>query len=220
MRARRNPGLHIPAGMGPSHECNGVLCCELTVMPAPVPDILIEPIVQFARELHSNRDPVLQYLLWEQVEGWLRCGAWEKLRFLLRKLPLTIIPDTPDFFYVRGHAFWGLHRLEEARNFFEKARYFYRVTQDDSLLSALSCIDIADIAHSRRQYQDAEHYLQVANTLMASAPSTNSYIAARYGLTRAVVLYERGPLVKPSSTPKLPMCCMKPLKTHHPSFSA
>ncbi len=154
----------------------------------------IEPIVQFARVLHGNHDPVLQYLPWEQVDGWLRCGAWEKLRFLLRKLPLAIIPDRPEFFYVRGHALWGQNHLEEARNLFEKARYFYRINRDDPLLSALSCIEIADIAHSRRQYQEAEQYLQAADTLLASAPATNPYIAARYGIVRAVVLYERGPL--------------------------
>ena len=142
--------------------------------PAMAPTRTLAVIVQFARDLHAAGDPVLQFLPWPQVEAWLLAQEWEKSRFLLRKLPLAIIPDTPEFFYVRGHALWGQHRLEEARNLFEKAHYFYRMTRDDLILSAISCIEIADIAHSWRQYQDAEHYLQVAGTLLASAPARQS----------------------------------------------
>lgn len=154
----------------------------------------LELIVALAHTLHAEGDPVLQFLPWSLVEGWLRAGEWEKMRFLLRKLPLPVIPETPEFFYVRGHAFWGQHRLEEARNLFEKAHYYYRMTSSDLVRSAASCLEIADIAHSRRQYQDAIHYLQVAETLLTAAPTINPYVTARYGIVYAVVLHDLGRL--------------------------
>lgn len=152
----------------------------------------IAEIIAFASKLDLAGDPVMQFLPWPQVESWLQAGEWEKVRFLLRKLPLSIIPDTPEFFYMRGHALWGQHRLEEARSLFEKAHYFYRLTCDNLILSALSCLEIADIAHSRRNYQEATHYLQTAATLLATAPAVNPYVTARYELVQAVVLHDLG----------------------------
>ncbi|MCE7979705.1 MAG: hypothetical protein DYG89_00820 [Caldilinea sp. CFX5] len=154
----------------------------------------VEAIVQFAHELHTNNDPILEFLPWDQVESWLVAGEWEKLRFLLRKLPLPLIPETPEFFFVRGHALWGQHRLEEARQIFEKAHYFYRISCDKPVLASLSCLEIADLAHAQRHYQDALHALQTAETLLAATPTSNPYITARYHLVYSVILHDLGRL--------------------------
>jgi tetratricopeptide (TPR) repeat protein len=154
----------------------------------------LETIIQFAHTLHTDGDPVVQFLPWYQVEGWLGASEWEKVRFLLRKLPLAIIPETSEFFYVRAHAFWGQHRLEEARKLFEKAHYFYSTTQKNLTLSAASCLEIADIAQSRRHYQEALHYLQIAEILLATEPTVNPYVTARYSIVYAVVLHDLGRL--------------------------
>jgi tetratricopeptide (TPR) repeat protein len=152
----------------------------------------IEPIVQYIHALHVAGAPSLRGLAWEEVEAWICCGAWEKLCFVLRELPLSIVPETPAFFYVRGQVLWEQHRLGEAASFLERARFFYRMTQNDRSLAALCCIDLAELAHVQCRLSIAERYLQAAETSLSSTAAPNPSVVARFHWMQASVLAALG----------------------------
>ncbi|MBU6352368.1 MAG: hypothetical protein KGS73_19740 [Chloroflexi bacterium] len=151
-----------------------------------------EPIVQCIRALHAAGDPSLYGLAWTEVEGWIGCGAWEKLCSVLRKLPLSIVPETPAFFYVRGQVLWEQNRLKEAASFLERARLFYRMTQNEPSLAALCCIDLAELAHAQRRLPVADHYLQAAGAFLSSTAAPNPSVVARFHWMQARMLAVRG----------------------------
>ena len=118
----------------------------------------VEPILNFVRSFHATGDSTMRYLRLADVEHWIEAQEWEKIRYILRKLPLVAIPATPDFLYVLGHVYWGQHRLEEAKNAFEKARVYYRLACQDLTHAALCALEIADITHSRGDFIGSSQY--------------------------------------------------------------
>lgn len=144
-------------------------------------------ILDFIRELSTSGDPSLQYIALSQVETWLVNQEWQKLRFVLRRLPLDIVPRTPEFLYVRAHIHWAAGNLDQAKNDFEKAKYYYRISAGDLGRAALCCLEIADIAHSRGAYAEATHYVDEAQALLVQLGVEDAYVIARQHLVRAVL---------------------------------
>ena len=149
---------------------------------------MIKPV----RALFVAGDAVTRYLRQEEVEQWIVNQAWEKVRYLLRRLPLESIPSAPDYFYVQGHAHWSQHQLEAAKNAFEKARLHYRLSHHDLARAALCCLEIADISHSRGDYLVAQHCIDEADALLAQATDQSAHISARLDLMRGVLAVDHG----------------------------
>ncbi|MFM7583672.1 MAG: LuxR C-terminal-related transcriptional regulator, partial [Caldilinea sp.] len=91
-----------------------------------------------------------------------------------------------------GQVLWEQHRLGEAASFLERARFFYRMTQNDRSLAALCCIDLAELAHVQCRLSVAERYLQAAETSLSSTAAPNPSVVARFHWMQASVLAALG----------------------------